>query len=248
MPAMTRLRRTELLLARESPGRTPGEQTGSCRSPWDLFIHLCLESELRESPGTKLGTDSSDSEQVLDTRRACGPPAPAGPLPELHGHEGGEEAGRPQGASQPLWRHQPSQALSVWTGFLPFPGPRHHGPRSIQVGLFREAGPWNSYCYVCVALPRAAVLPFESLSMHTNHLGDVPGGSEVKNPPASPGHTETRCEDWFSPETCSRAHTCRDWASPAPPKGVFRTYPCLPQNWAWGSTPTTTKRRNRPAT
>ncbi|XP_061248992.1 uncharacterized protein LOC133232973 isoform X2 [Bos javanicus] len=127
MPAMTRLRRTELLLARESPGRTPGEQTGSCRSPWDLFIHLCLESELRESPGTKLGTDSSDSEQVLDTRRACGPPAPAGPLPELHGHEGGEEAGRPQGASQPLWRHQPSQALSVWTGFLPFPGPRHHG-------------------------------------------------------------------------------------------------------------------------
>ena len=29
------------------------------------------------------------------------------------------------------------------------------------------------------------------LSMHTNHLGDVPGGSEVKNPPASPGHTET---------------------------------------------------------
>ena len=42
-----------------------------------------------------------------------------------------------------------------------------------------------------MVLPRAAVLPFESLSMHTNHLGDVPGGSEVKNPPASPGHTET---------------------------------------------------------
>lgn len=61
---------------------------------------------------------------------ACGPPAPAGPLPELHGHEGGEEAGRPQGASQPLWRHQPSQALSVWTGFLPFPGPRHHGEQA----------------------------------------------------------------------------------------------------------------------
>ena len=27
--------------------------------------------------------------------------------------------------------------------------------------------------------------------MRTNHLGGVPGGSEVKNLPASPGHTET---------------------------------------------------------
>ena len=46
-----------------------------------------------------------------------------------------------------------------WWFLLPHLSPS--GPRSIQVGLFREAGPWNSYCYVCVVLPRAAVLPFE---------------------------------------------------------------------------------------
>ena len=63
----------------------------------------------------------------LLTAGARGPPAPEGPFPALHGHEGREEAGWPQGASQLLWRYQRAQVLSVWADLLPFPGPCHHG-------------------------------------------------------------------------------------------------------------------------
>lgn len=70
----------------------------------------------------------------LLTAGACGPSAPAGPLPARHGPEGREENGRPEGASQSLWRHQHAQVLSVWADLLPFPGPRHDG---------EQASPWK---------------------------------------------------------------------------------------------------------
>ena len=69
----------------------------------------------------------------LLTAGARGPPAPAGPFPALHGHESGEEAGRPEGASQSLWGHQRAQVLSVWPDLLPFPGPRHHGEQQASL-------------------------------------------------------------------------------------------------------------------
>ena len=57
-----------------SPPRNRLEAAGP---PGTCLSTFGLESELRESPGTKLGTDSSDSEQVPDTRRE----SPEGPCP-----------------------------------------------------------------------------------------------------------------------------------------------------------------------
>lgn len=56
---------------------------------------------------------------------------PAGPLPSLPGHEGGEEAGQLEGASQSLWRHQHAQVLSAGAGLHPFPGSGHHGEQAL---------------------------------------------------------------------------------------------------------------------